>query len=77
MNSIDEFGTTVGVRGHHEGTKLFQERFHGVVQKVYTGMSCNPVELGKLTTANNPSSCFPDTMFENMCRLQETGKTVC
>ena len=37
-------------------------------------MSCNPFKLNKLTAINNPSSCFPDIVFDNICKLEETGK---
>ena len=34
----------------------------------------NPFKLNKLTAINNPSSCFPDIVFDNICKLEETAK---
>ena len=70
-DSIDEIGTREGIRKHHEDTEVFQDRFQGDVRKVYSGMSCNPFKLNKLTAINNPSSYFPDIVFDNICKLEE------
>ena len=73
-DSIDEIGTKEGIRKHHEDAEVFQDRFQADVRKVYSGMSCNPFKLNKLTAINNPSFCFPDIVFDNICKLEETGK---
>ena len=75
---VCEFGDSIDEIGTKESTTRIQRYskidFKEMCERCIVECPVIHLKLNKLTAINNPSSCFPDIVFDNICKLEETGK---